>query len=221
MPVITCMVKGCPVKFNSRPDTVDTFFRHLLNRHQDLSDEGRWPHLNSLIRVGMSSGPNTYYWPPSPGNGPHLRPNQVNSLSVEEMQDPFLVAQWVACREFHNLMCKERPTAKKSGKTRKGGRTSSWEAPGAKLRKGREDGQSVTDDGDSGAASSSTSLTGASSYTSAPLRGRSHGGKVGSNTYTRQAARKEWEVAGKASQHETKSRLSPFPLHMKEKKGNK
>ncbi len=139
-PVITCMVTGCSAKFNSGPDTVDAFFRHLLNQHQDLSDEGKWLRLNSLIRAGMGSGPNTCYWPPSSGNGPHLHPNQVNSLTSDEMQDPFLAAQWVARTEFHNLVCKERPEAKKSGKARKGGRTSSWEAPGAKRRGGRDDG---------------------------------------------------------------------------------
>ncbi len=119
-------------------------------------------------------------------------------------------------------MHKERPNTKKSGKARKGGRTLSWEAPSAKRRRGHEDGRSATDDSDSGVASSSNSLTGTTSYTGPPLRGRPRGfGRGGSNTYTWQAAWKERESARKASQPERQNRPSPFPLHMKEKKGHK
>ncbi len=92
-PVITCMVSDCPEKFSSGPDTVDAFFRHVQNRHQDLQDDEKWSRLNGLIRAGMSSGPNTCYWAPSSGNGPHLRPDRVNFLTAEEMQDPFLAAR--------------------------------------------------------------------------------------------------------------------------------
>ncbi len=83
----------CPAKLNSRLDTVDAFFRHIVNKHKNLCDDGKWSHLNSLIRACMSYRPNTCYWPPIPGNGPHLYPDQVNSLSVEEMQDPFRAAR--------------------------------------------------------------------------------------------------------------------------------
>ncbi len=116
------------------PEKVDAFFRHVQNRNPDLSEGGTWPRLNQLVRVGMSVGPNTCYWPPSSGNGPHLRPDQVNYLTPEEMQDLFLAARWVACTEFHGLVHTGRLKPKKDGKARKGGRASSQEAPGAKRR---------------------------------------------------------------------------------------
>ncbi len=197
-PVITCMVTGCPAKFHTGLDTVDAFLRHVQNRHPDLREGGKWPCLNQLVRVGMSTGPNACYWPPSSGNGPHLRPNQVNYLTPEEMQDPFLAARWVARTEFHDLVRKGCPKQKKDGKARKGGRASSREAPGAKRRRGRDDGCSATDESDSGAASSSTSLTGTASGNSRSVRGRPRGdGRP--NSYTRQAARQQKKAAEKAS----------------------
>ncbi len=208
-PVITCMVAGCQAKLNTGPDTVDAFFRHVQNQHQDLKDGGKWPRLNGLIRAGMSSGPNTCFWPPSSGNGPHLRPNEVKFLTVDKMQDPFLDATWVVHTEFHDLVRKGHPKPKKSGKTCQGGRTSSWEAPGAKRRRGRDDGQSATDESGSGAASSSTSLTGTAPSTGKPVRGRPRGAGV-SNAYTRQAARQQREAAEKASQPDRKSQKSLF-----------
>ena len=116
------------------PETVDAFFRHVQLRHPDLNEGDKWPRLNQLVRVGMSVGPNTCYWPPSAGNGPHLHPDQVNSLSPEEMQAPFLAARWVARTEFHTLVRRGCPKPKKDGKARKGSRASSQEAPGAKRR---------------------------------------------------------------------------------------
>ena len=219
-PVITCMVGGCPAKFNTGPDTVDAFFRHVQNRHPDLRDDGKWSRLNGLIRAGMSSGPNTCYWPPSSGNGPHLRPDQVNSLTSDEMQDPFLAARWVAQTELYDLVCKGRLKSKKSGNARKGSRTSSWEAPDAKRRRGHDDGRSTSDESDSGAASSSTSLTGTAPSTGKPVRGRARGDER-PNTYTRQAARQQKEAAEKASEPVRKSQGKPFPVAMKEKKGSK
>ncbi len=121
VPVITCMVTGCPAKFHTGPDTVDAFLRHMQNRHPDLSEGGRWLRLNQLVRIGMSTGPNTCYWPPSSGNGPHLRPNQVNYLTPEEIQDPFLAARWVARTEFHDFVRNGRLKQNKGGKARKGG----------------------------------------------------------------------------------------------------
>ncbi len=183
-PVITFIVTKCPAKFHMGPETVDAFFRHVQLRHQDLRADGKWPRLNQLIRTGMSIGPNTCYWPPSAGNGPHLCPDQVNFLSPEEMQYPFLAARW----EFHTLVRKGRPKSKKEGKTQKGGRYSSRDAPKAKQRQARDGARSATDESDSGAASSSTSLTGTTSYTRGTERGRNRPGGRG-NTYTRQAAR--------------------------------
>ncbi len=116
VPVVTCMVAGCPAKFNSGPNTVDAFFKHVIKKHKNLCNDGKWPHLNGLMRVGMSSGPNTCYWHPSSVNGPHLHPDPVNSLMAEEIQYPFLAARWVAHTEFQNLVRKDRPTMKKSGK---------------------------------------------------------------------------------------------------------
>ena len=115
-PVITCIVAKCPAKFHLGLETVDAFFRHVQLRHPNLSDGGKWPRLNQMVRVGMSVGPNTCYWPPSAGNGPHLRPDQVNFLSPEAMQDPFLAARWVARTEFHTLVRRGRPKPKKAGK---------------------------------------------------------------------------------------------------------
>ncbi len=120
-PAITCIIAGCPAKFHTGPETVDAFFRHVQLRHKDLCVGGKWPRLNQMVRVGMSVGLNTCYWPPSVGNGPHFRPDQVNYLSPEEMQDPFLAARWVARTEFHTLVRQGRPKPKKDGKTRKGG----------------------------------------------------------------------------------------------------
>ena len=74
-PVITCIVAKCPAKFHMGPETVDAFFRHVQLRHPDLNEGDKWPRLNQLVRVGMSVGPNTCYWPLSVGNGPHLRPD--------------------------------------------------------------------------------------------------------------------------------------------------
>ncbi len=92
------------------------------------------------------------------------------------------------------------------------GRSSSREAPSAKQRRGRDGARSATDESDSGAASSSTSLTGAAPRTRGTERGRPRGeGRV--NTYTRQAARRQKEMASKADQL---SRPSPFPISMKE-----
>ena len=115
-PAITCIVAGCPAKFHTGPETVDAFFRHVQLRHKDLSVCGKWPRLNQLVRMGMGVGPNMCYWPPSAGNGPHLRPDQVNFLSPEEIQDPFLAARWVACTEFHTLVRRGRPKPKKDAK---------------------------------------------------------------------------------------------------------
>ncbi len=114
--VITCVVAGRPAKFNSGPDTVDAFFRHVVNRQKNLCDVGKWSRLNSLIRSCISHRPNSCYWPPHPGNGSHLRPNQVNSLMAEEMQDLFLAVRWVARTNFLSIVHRERPTAKKSDK---------------------------------------------------------------------------------------------------------
>ncbi len=133
-PTITCIIAGCPAKFHTGPETIDAFFRHVRLRHSDLSAGGRWPRLNQLVRMLMGVGPNTCYWPPSAGNGPHLRPDQVNYLSLEEMQDPFLAARWVASTEFHTLVHRGRPKPKKDGKTQKGGRSSSRDEPKAKHR---------------------------------------------------------------------------------------
>ncbi len=198
VPVITCIVSGCPAKFHMGPETVDAFFQHLQNRHQDLSEEGKWPRLNQMVRISMSLGPNTCYWPPSAGNGPHLRPDQVNFLTPEEMQDPFLAARWVARTEFHDLVCKGCLKTKKDCKARRGGRPSSKEAPGAKRRRGRDNIRSATDESDSGAASSSTSLTGTAPATRGAMRARPRGGRHGS-TYTQKAAQQQKEAAEQAS----------------------
>ncbi len=64
----------------------------------------------------MSIGPNTCYWPPSSGNGPHLHPDQVNYLTPEEMQDPFLAARWVTRTEFHDLVRKGRQSRRRAAK---------------------------------------------------------------------------------------------------------
>ncbi len=133
-PVITCIVAKCLAKFHMGLETVNAFFRHVQLRHKDLSDNDKWPCLNQLVRVGMSVGPNTCYWPPSAGNGPHLRPDQVNTLSPEEMQDPFLAARWVARTEFHTLVCKGCPKLKRDVKASRGGRSSSQDAPSPKQR---------------------------------------------------------------------------------------
>ena len=84
-PVITCMVSWWSAKFTTGPDTVDAFLCHLVSRHVDLSNGGRWPRLNSLIRAGMDIVPNTCYWSPSSDNGPHLRPSHVEHLTSEEI----------------------------------------------------------------------------------------------------------------------------------------
>ncbi len=154
------------------------------------------------------------------GKGPHLCPDQVNYLTPEEMQDRLLAARWVARTEFHDLVCKARPKQKKGSKAHKGDCTSSWEAPGAKRRRGRDYGRSATDESDSGAASSSTSLTGTAPSTSGSVRGRPPVDRH-PNTYTRQAARQQKEADEKASQSDRKSRGTPFPITMKEKKGHK
>ncbi len=216
-PVITCVVTGCPAKLHTGPETVDAFFRHLQNRHPGLSESSKWPRLNQLVRAGMSIGPNTSYRPPSLGNGPHLGPDQVNHLTAEEMEDPFLAAMWISRTEFHNLVRKRRPKPKKDGKARKGGHTSSREAPGAKHRRGRDDGHSATDESDSGAASSLTSLTGIAPSTSGTQRGRPRGDRH-PNTYTWQAAWQQQEVAGKTSQPGRKSQGTPFTIAIKERK---
>ncbi len=94
---------------------------------------------------------------------------------LEEMEDPFLAARWVARTDFHDLVRKGRPKLKKGGKARKGSRAFSWKAPGAKRRRGHDDGHSATDESDSGAASSSTSLTDTAPSTSGSGRGRPRG----------------------------------------------
>ncbi len=215
-PVLTCVVAGCPAKFHTRPEMVDAFFRHVQNWHSNLSEKGKWPRLNQMVRMGLSVGPNTCYWPRSLGNGPHLRPDQVSFLTLEEMQDPFLAARWVARTEFHALVRKDRPKPKKDGKARKCGRPSSREVPDAKRRRGRDNDHSATDERDSGAASSSRSLTGSAPSTSGTQRGRPRGNKS-ANTFTRQAAWRRHEAAEKASQAGRKARGQPFPVVMKEK----
>ncbi len=126
----------------------------------------------------------------------------------------------MAHTEFDDLVRKGRPKSKKGGKARKGGHTSSWEAPGAKRRRGRDDGCSATDDSDSGAASSSTFLTGTTPGTGKSVRGKPRGAGS-SNTYTRQAAQQQREAAEKASKPDRKSQGSPFPITVKQKKGHK
>ncbi len=195
----TFHVAGCPANFHTGSETVDAFFRQVQNRHSNLSEKGKWPRLNQMVRMGLSVGPNTCYWSPSLGNGLHLRPDQVSFLTPEEMQDPFLAARWVARTEFHALMRKDRLKPKKDGKAHRGGRPSSREAPDAKRRRGRDNDHSATDESDSGAASRSTSLTGSAPSTSGTQRGRPRGDKR-ANTFTRQAARRRHEAAEKASQ---------------------
>ena len=68
----------------------------------------------------MSVGPNTCYWPPSAGNGPHLHPDQVNYLSPEEMQDPFLAARWVARTQFHTLVRRGTPKTEEGWQSSQG-----------------------------------------------------------------------------------------------------
>ncbi len=158
---------------------------------------------------------NTCYWPPSSGNGPHLRPDQVDFLTPEEMQDPFLAARWVARTEFHDLVHKGYPKSKKDGRARKGGRSASREAPSAKQRRGWDGARSATDESDSGATSSSTSLTGTAPSTRGTVTGRPRGDRRG-NTYTRRATQQQREVAEQASRPDCKSRGQPFPIEMKE-----
>ncbi len=213
-PVITCIVAGCPAKFCTGPETVDAFFRHVQLRHKDLSVDGKWPRLNQMVRIGMGIEPNTCYWPPSAGNGPHLRPDQVTPLSPEEMQDPFLAARWVARTEFHALVRKGRPKSTKGGKARKGDRSSSRDAPKAKQRRGRDGARSTTDESDSGAASSSTSLTGATTSSRGTERGRKRPTGRGS-TFTRQSARQQREAAKEAG-HSTQP--GPFPIALREER---
>ena len=150
--------------------------------------------------------------------------SQVWVTTSEEMQDPFLAARWVARRVFHSLVCKEHPVTCKSGKAQKGGRISSWEAPGAKHRKFHNDSRSATDDSDSRQVGGMTILrrsTDISSSTAAPERSRNQGGKGKSNTYTWQATQREHEAATMAGQTSSQNRPSPFPVMMKDKKGHK
>ena len=114
-------------------------------------------------------------------------------------------------------MRKGRPKAKKAGKMRKGGQSSSRDKPKAKQRRGQSGAQTATDESDSGTVSSSTSLSGTVSSTRGTARGRTRAGGRG-NTYTRQAAHQQKEAAEEASQSDRPSHGTPFPIVMKEER---
>ena len=64
-PTMTCMVRGCGVKFPPGPDSLDAFFRHCKEKHEAESDGGKWGRLRNWARKGIDLGPNRHYWAPT------------------------------------------------------------------------------------------------------------------------------------------------------------
>ncbi len=64
-PAMTCMVRGCGVKFPPGPDSLDAFFRHCKEKHEAESDGGKWGRLQNWARKGIDIGPNPHHWAPT------------------------------------------------------------------------------------------------------------------------------------------------------------
>ncbi len=60
-PSMTCMVRGCGVKFPPRPDSLDAFFRHCKEKHEAESDGCKWTRLRNWARKGIDIWPNPHY----------------------------------------------------------------------------------------------------------------------------------------------------------------
>ncbi len=109
-PTVTCMVRGCGVKFPPRSDSLDAFFRHVKEKHEAESDGGKWTRLRNWARKGIDIGPNPYYW--APGVDEPIfpsRPSGVESLNAEDMKDPIKAARWVAWTSFQSKVAQARP----------------------------------------------------------------------------------------------------------------
>ncbi len=62
-PVFKCLVRGCDYSTPAAPDSLDALFHHIIDRHQDVYDNGKWHNLVDLVEQGMKVKPNTQYWP--------------------------------------------------------------------------------------------------------------------------------------------------------------
>ncbi len=109
-PSMTCIVRGCGMKFPPSPDSLDAFFRHCMDKHDKESDGGKWTRLRNWARKGIDIGPNPYYWAPSVDEPPFpSRPSGVESLNEEDMKDPMKAACWVARTSFQTKVLQARP----------------------------------------------------------------------------------------------------------------
>ncbi len=109
-PTITCMMRGCGVKFPPGPDSLDAFFHHCKEKHEAESDGGKWGRLRNWARKGIDIGPNPYYWAPSVDEPIFpSRPSVVESLGEEDMKDPVKAARWVARTSFQSKVAQARP----------------------------------------------------------------------------------------------------------------
>ncbi len=80
-PAVTCLVRGCGMKFPPGPDSLDAFFRHVKEKHEAESDGGQWRRLKNWARKGIELAPTPQYWAPSQDEPiTPSRPNVVISL---------------------------------------------------------------------------------------------------------------------------------------------
>ena len=131
-PTVTCLVRGCGVKFPPGPDSLDAFFRHCKEKHEAESDGGKWGRLRNWARKGIDIGPNPHYWvltlsePFFPS-----RPSGIESLDADDMKDPIKAARWVARTSFRSKVARARPAPARDsysgfGSSRGRGRGTIW-----------------------------------------------------------------------------------------------
>ncbi len=127
-PSMTCMLRGCGMKFPPGPDSLDAFFRHCMDKHEKESDGGKWTRLRNWACKGIDIGPNPHYWAPSVDEPLfQSRPSGVESLSAEDMEDLIKAAHWVAQTSFQAKVLQARPAPARDsyssfGSTRSRGR---------------------------------------------------------------------------------------------------
>ncbi len=108
-PTVTCLLRGCGVKFPPGPDSLDAFFRHVKEKHEAESDGGQWRRLKNWARKGIDIAPNPYYWAPVDEPISPSQPSGVQNLDADDMNDPFKAARWIAQTSFQSKVAQARP----------------------------------------------------------------------------------------------------------------
>ncbi len=104
-PLFKCVVQGYDYTTAAVPlHSLDVLFRHIMEKHPNIYDNGKWHNLVDLLERGTKVKPNTQYWPPARYVGELKHPVAVTRHTATQLMSPILAARWAVHQTFHHPM---------------------------------------------------------------------------------------------------------------------